>query len=75
MNQELFEKHLCDQSRHYEKYSEFLLCKGNPHVLPTILKAFWVDLKVFLYLVLPNQYCSIIIWENLDWFLGDQDTR
>ena len=25
MNQELFEKHLCNQNSHYEKYGQFLL--------------------------------------------------
>jgi len=28
------------------------------------LKAFRVDLKACLGLVLPNQYCPIVIWEN-----------
>jgi len=34
------------------------------------LKAFRVDLKAFLDLVLPNQYCPIIIWESWGWFLS-----
>ena len=29
-----------------------------------LLKAFWVDSKAGLGLVLPNQYCLIIVWEN-----------
>ena len=29
-----------------------------------LLKAFWVDLKACLNLVLPNQYCFIIVVEN-----------
>ena len=29
-----------------------------------LLKAFRVDLKACLGLVLPNQYCLIIVWEN-----------
>jgi len=29
-----------------------------------VLKAFRVNLKVCLSLVLSNQYCSIIVWEN-----------
>ena len=29
-----------------------------------LLKAFWVDLKACLGLVLPNQYCLIIVREN-----------
>ena len=28
------------------------------------LKAFQVDLKACLGLVLPNQYCLIVVWEN-----------
>ncbi len=29
-----------------------------------LLKALWVDLKVCSGLVLLNQYCLIVIWEN-----------
>jgi len=36
-----------------------------------LLKAFRVDLKTFLGLVLPNQYCPIVVWEKWGWFLGD----
>jgi len=32
--QDFFEKYLCSQSSHYEKYKQFLLCKGSHHVLP-----------------------------------------
>ena len=35
-----------------------------------LLKAFRVDLKACLGLVLPNQYCLIIIRENCGWFFG-----
>jgi len=35
------------------------------------MKAFQVDLKARLGLVLPNQYCPIVVWESWDWFLGD----
>jgi len=28
------------------------------------LRTFWVDLKAYLGLVLPNQCYSIVIWEN-----------
>jgi len=31
-NQELFEKHLCNQGSHYEKYRQFPLHKGSQHV-------------------------------------------
>ena len=33
-----------------------------------LLKAFRVDLKAFLGLVLPNQYCLIVIREKWGWF-------
>ena len=36
-----------------------------------LLKAFWVDLKTCLGLVLPNQYCLIVNRENWGLFLGD----
>ena len=36
-----------------------------------LLKAFRVDLKTFLGLVLPHQYCLIVVRENRGWFLGD----
>ena len=36
-----------------------------------LLKAFWVDLKACFGLVLPNQYCLIVVRENGGWFLGD----
>ena len=36
-----------------------------------LLKAFWVDLKACLGLVLPCQYCLIVVRENWGWFLGD----
>jgi len=39
------------------------------------LKAFRVDLKTFLGLVLPNQYCHIVVWEKWGWFLGDISSR
>jgi len=35
------------------------------------LKAFQVNLKACLGLVIPNQYCPIVIWENWGWFLSD----
>jgi len=35
------------------------------------LKTVQIDLKACLGLVLPNQYCPIIIWENWGWFSGD----
>jgi len=44
---------------------ETLLNKNN------LLKAFCTDLKACLGLVLPNQYCPIIIWESEAGFLGD----
>jgi len=34
MNQELFEKYLCYQGSHYEKYRQFLLRKGSHHMQP-----------------------------------------
>ena len=34
-NQEVFEKHLCNQGSHYEKYGRFLLCKGSHHQFNT----------------------------------------
>jgi len=34
LNQELFEKHLCNQGSHYEKYGRFPLRKGSIHVQP-----------------------------------------
>jgi len=33
-NQELFEKHLCSQGSHYEKYGQFPLHKGSHHMQP-----------------------------------------
>jgi len=33
-NQELFEKHPCNQGSHHEKHGGFLLCKGSHHVQP-----------------------------------------
>ena len=30
MNQELFDKHLCYQNSHYERYGRFPLCEGKP---------------------------------------------
>ena len=41
----------------FVKYFFFKLCSN-------LLKAFWVDLKACLGLVLPNQYCLIVIREN-----------
>ena len=38
------------------------------------MKAFRVDLKACLDLVLSNQYCPIIVWENWGWFSGDFTT-
>jgi len=37
---------------------KFLKFRGN------FLKAFQVNLKTYLGLVLPNQYCPIVVWEN-----------
>jgi len=34
MNQKLFEKHLCNQGSHYEKYRQFSLRKGSHHMQP-----------------------------------------
>ena len=34
------------------------------------MKAFRVDLKACLGLVLPNQYCLIVVRENWGWFFG-----
>ena len=34
-NQELFEKHFCNQSSHYKIYRKFSLLKGSYHMLPT----------------------------------------
>ena len=36
-----------------------------------LLKMFQADLKACLGLVIPNQYCLIIVRENRGWFLGD----
>ena len=36
-----------------------------------LLKAFRVNLKACLGLVLPNQYCLIVVRENWGWILGD----
>ena len=33
-NQELCEKHICNQGSHHEKYGLFSLCKGSHHVQP-----------------------------------------
>ena len=35
------------------------------------MKAFRIDLKACLGLVLPNQYCPIVVWEIWGWFSGD----
>jgi len=35
------------------------------------MKAFRVDLKAWLGLVLPSQKCPIVVWENWGWFSGD----
>jgi len=35
-----------------------------------LLKAFWVNLKICLGLVLPNQYCHIVKREYWGWFCG-----
>ena len=76
MNQELFEKHLCNKRGHYEKYEQFLVSQSVRKfcylkIPRQLLKAFWVDLKACLGLVLPNQYCPIVVWENWGWFSGD----
>jgi len=34
MNQELFEKCICNEGSHHEKYGRFLLHKGSHHVQP-----------------------------------------
>ena len=34
MNQQLFEKHLCNQGSDYKKYGWFPLCKGSHYVQP-----------------------------------------
>ena len=39
-------------------YKKFLKFRSN------LLKAFRVDLKACLGLVLLNQYCLIVVWEN-----------
>jgi len=40
MNQEVFEKHLCNKSSHYEKYGQFPLHKGSQSHATTKLMLF-----------------------------------
>ena len=42
-NQELFEKHVCDQSSHYEKYGRFLVTQRKPSRATTKLMVFAVS--------------------------------
>ena len=39
-NQEVFEKHLCIKSSHYEKYRRFLITQRKPTCATTKLKVF-----------------------------------
>ena len=43
----------------------------SPSTSSNLLKAFWVNLKACLGLVLPNQYCLIVVREIEVGFLGD----
>ena len=43
MNQELFEKHLCNKSSHYEKYGRFLFMQRKPSRATTELTPFTVS--------------------------------
>ena len=43
MNQELFEKHLCNKSSHYEKYRQFLVTQKKPSRETTELTPFTVN--------------------------------
>ena len=42
-NQELFEKHLCNKSSHYEKYGQFLVTQRKPSRATTKLMLFIVS--------------------------------
>jgi len=42
-NQELFEKHLCNKSSHYEKYGRFLVTQRKPSHATTKLTPFTVS--------------------------------
>jgi len=44
MNQEMFEKHICNKSSHYEKYRQFLVnLQGKPSRATTKLTLFTVS--------------------------------
>jgi len=43
MNQEVFEKHLCNKSSHYEKYRQFLITQWKPSHATTKLTLFTVS--------------------------------
>jgi len=42
-NQEVFEKHLCNKSSHYEKYGQFLITQRKPSRTTTKLTLFTVS--------------------------------
>jgi len=42
-NPELFEKHLCNKSSHYEKYGQFLITQRKPSCAITKLMPFTVS--------------------------------
>jgi len=42
-SQELFEKHLCNKSSHYEKYGQFLVMQRKPSCATTKLIPFMVS--------------------------------
>jgi len=42
-NQELFEKHLCNKSNHYEKYRRFLVTQRKPSCANTKLTSFTIS--------------------------------
>ena len=60
----VIELHLSEGIRQSVSQLKILLNKFFLKFCSNLLKAFRVDLKAILGLVLPNQYCPIIIWEN-----------
>ena len=43
----------------------------NLKLYGNFLKAFRINMKASLGLVLPNQYCPIVVWKSWGWYLGD----
>jgi len=65
MKSTAFELHLCEVlvSQSVTHSAENSIKRFFFKFCNNFLKVFWVNHKAFLVLVLPNQYCPIIIWE------------